>query len=76
MVDNENAPITLESLERMMQMHDWYYGYADDYNAWGKGANAEQRLVRACQDLTEAGHGEEVARLWKRYCPEEARKWM
>jgi hypothetical protein len=68
--------ITLETLEQMMKRHDWLYGYADDYNAFSKGASAEARLVEACRDLSNAGHAEEVARLWTRYCPEEARKWM
>ena len=68
--------VTLETLEQMMRRHDWLYGYADDYNAWGKGAAAEAQLVKACRELSETGHAEEVARLWTRYCPTEARKWM
>jgi hypothetical protein len=68
--------VTLETLEQMMKRHDWLYGYADDYSAFSKGAAAEARLVEACRDLSEAGHVEQVEKLWTRYCPAEARKWM
>ena len=71
----EERTMTLADLERMMQMHDWLYGFTDDHSVWVAGQAAESRLNRACKELSEAGHKEEVDRLYARYCPEE-RKWM
>ena len=68
-------PMTLSDLERMMQMHDWLYGFTDDHRVWQAGQDAERRLNQACKELIDAGHKEEVDRLYERYCP-EARRWM
>jgi len=42
----------LNTLERLLQRHDWYYEYSDDYNAWGRGRdersainNEQRRLI-------------------------------
>lgn len=67
--------MTLQDLERMMQTHDWLYGFTDDHRVWQAGLASEKRLHAACQELADAGHKEEVDNLYKRYCP-EARKWM
>ena len=67
--------MTLAELERMMQTHDWLYGFTDDHRVWEAGRAAERRLSVACKDLIDAGHKEEVERLYERYRP-EACKWM
>jgi hypothetical protein len=68
--------MTLEELEQKMRRHDWLYGFADDYRAYSDGAMAESELIAACNELTRAGHKDEVKRLWDKYCPKEQRKWM
>jgi hypothetical protein len=68
--------MTLDELERLMQSHDWLYGYSDDHRVWQAGKAAEARLERICQELMDAGHEKEVRALWNRYCPQEARRWM
>ena len=68
--------MTLQELEQTMIKHDWLYGYADDYEAYSNGAQAEMRLINACNELAQQGHTDEVKRLWDKYCPREQRKWM
>ena len=32
---------------KMLQAHDWYYGYSDDHGAWRKGQQQWQRISAA-----------------------------
>ena len=38
--DNNNMKTKLQTLEKLLQNHDWFYQYSDDYSVYERGQNA------------------------------------
>ena len=61
----------LAILEKLLQFHDWYFDYSDDYSVWKKGMaersaiNMEQKRLVNDGLATEA----EVQELTQKYAP-------
>jgi hypothetical protein len=49
----------------LLQSHDWYYSYSDDYNAWSHGRKEKDRLISLKAEIDPLGL------IWNQYCPNE-----
>jgi len=49
----------------LLQSHDWYYSYSDDYNAWEKGRKAKDRLISLKAEVDPLGL------VWNQYAPSQ-----
>jgi hypothetical protein len=49
----------------LLQSHDWYYSYSDDYNAWVKGRQAKDRLISLKTEIDPLGL------VWDQYAPSQ-----
>ena len=64
---NEN----LINLERLLQFHDWYFDYSDDYSVWKKGMAQRDAINQEQKRLISNGLAtvEEVQELTQKYAP-------
>jgi len=64
---NEN----LINLERLLQFHDWYFDYSDDYSVWKKGMAQRDAINQEQKRLISTGlvTVEEVQELTQKYAP-------
>ena len=64
---NEN----LINLERLLQFHDWYFDYSDDYSVWKKGMAERSAINQEQKRLIESGlvTVEEIQALTQKYAP-------
>ena len=64
---NEN----LINLERLLQFHDWYFDYSDDYSVWKKGMAQRDAINQEQKRLISNGLAtvEEVQELTHKYAP-------
>lgn len=42
--------MTNEEFFKLLEIHDWYYQYADDHRAWTKGSQESKRLQALIQE--------------------------
>ena len=61
-------------LRQLMQQHDWYYQYSDDYRIWQKGTRAQGIIDSLAKQLKKRGHVSEVESLYKKYDPRKQSK--
>ena len=61
----------LITLERLLQFHDWYYNYSDDYSVWQRGqrehdaiSEEQRRLIHEVKVSVE-----EILELTHKYAP-------
>jgi hypothetical protein len=62
---------SLAVLEKLLQFHDWYFDYSDDYSAWKKGM-AERDAINQEQKrliINELATTEEIQELTNKYAP-------
>jgi hypothetical protein len=61
----------LNTLERLLQRHDWYYEYSDDYNAWGRGRDERSAINNEQRRLISEGlaTADEITVLTDKYRP-------
>jgi hypothetical protein len=60
---------TLEKLEKLLQHHDWYYNYSDDYGVWHRGQETADDIARLIKQATAEGCGDEAKALRDKYKP-------
>ena len=62
---------SLAILEKLLQAHDWYYDYSDDYTAWHRGKEERSAINQEQKRLISNGLAtvEEVQELTKKYAP-------
>lgn len=59
----------LEELEKVLQIHDWYYEYSDDHRVWCKGRDQNNAIMSLRKELEKAGLKEQADLLYKKYRP-------
>ena len=64
-----NEPLAI--LEKLLQAHDWYFDYSDDYSVWKKGMTERSAINMEQKRLVNDGLAtvEEVQELAKKYAP-------
>jgi hypothetical protein len=62
---------SLAILEKLLQAHDWYYDYSDDYTAWHRGKEERSAINQEQKRLIDSGLAtvEEVLELTHKYAP-------
>jgi len=64
-----NEPLVI--LEKLLQSHDWYFDYSDDYSVWKKGMAQRDAINQEQKRLISTGLAtvEEVQELTQKYAP-------
>ena len=68
--DNNNMKNKLQTLEKLLQNHDWFYQYSDDYGVYQQGQNAWNTINEVINALKDAGFGKEADDLYDKHLPE------
>ena len=68
--DNNNMKNKLQTLEKLLQNHDWFYQYSDDYGVYEQGQNAWKTISKVMEALDDAGLGDESNALYEKYLPQ------
>ena len=50
---------------KLLQAHDWYYNYSDDFNVWQKGRKERDQLISFKAELDPHGV------VWNQYAPDQ-----
>ena len=61
----------LKTLEKLLQNHDWFYQYSEDYNVYEKGLSAQYTINTVIKALEDAGLGDEANNLYEKYLPKQ-----
>ena len=59
----------LKTLEKLLQNHDWFYQYSEDYSVYERGQNAWYIISNIMQALDDAGLSDESNALYEKYLP-------
>ena len=51
--DNNNMNTKLQTLEKLLQNHDWFYQYSDDYSVYERGQFAWDTITTVMKVLEE-----------------------
>lgn len=54
-----------EDYQRLLENHDWYYGYSDDHKAWRKGQAESDQLRQLAKS------NPEFAQMYREYSQEK-----
>ena len=68
--DNNNMNTKLQTLEKLLQNHDWFSQYSDDFSVYERGQFAWDTITTVMEVLEEAGFSKEVDALYDKYLPE------
>jgi len=60
----------LQTLEKLLQDHDWFYQYSDDYRVYSSGQKTWSTINTVISALKDAGFGKEADDLYDKYLPE------
>ena len=63
--------ITLETLERKLQTHDWTFNYSDDHGYWTAGSKQQKEIKQEVQKLYEMGLAKKVDKLFYSHYPKD-----
>jgi hypothetical protein len=61
----------LKTLEELLQNHDWFYQYSDDYSVYERGQNAWKTISKVMEALDDAGLSDESNALYEKYLPKQ-----
>ena len=61
----------LKTLEELLQNHDWFYQYSDDYSVYERGLSTQTTISTAIKVLEDAGFGDEANGLYEKYLPKQ-----
>ena len=59
----------LETLEKSLKSHDWYYEYSDDHRVWRHGKEQREEIRRQMDICCGLGFNEIAKKLYDKYCP-------
>ena len=68
--DNNNMNTKLKTLEKLLQNHDWFYQYSEDYSVYERGQNAWKTISKVMEALEDAGLSDAANDLYEKYLPE------
>ena len=60
---------TLETLEKALAGHDWFYEYSDDHSVWSRGRDALANISSLMSKAKAEGFSDEVTALFAKYKP-------
>ena len=60
----------LQTLEKLLQNHDWFYQYSDDDSVYEQGKFAWYTITEVIKTLKDTGFGKEADDLYDKYLPE------
>ena len=69
-IDNNNMNNKLQTLEKLLQDHDWFYQYSDDFNVYERGDRELNTINEVIKVLEDTGFGKEANDLYDKYLPE------
>ena len=69
-IDNNNMNNKLQTLDKLLKNHDWFYQYSDDYSVYERGQNAWNTINEVINALRDAGFGKEADDLYDKHLPE------
>ena len=61
----------LKTLEELLQNHDWFYQYSEDFSVYERGLKAQETINIAIEVLEDAGLGDEANDLYEKYLPKQ-----
>ena len=56
---------TLESYQKLLSTHDWWYFMSDDYSSWKRGNVSYHQLVSLQQEF------DKDYQIWNTLCPKD-----
>ena len=68
--DNNNMNKDLQTLEKLLKNHDWFYQYSDDFRVYECGRRESSTINTVISALIDAGFGKEADDLYDKYLPE------
>ena len=68
--DNNNMNNKLQTLEELLQNHDWFYQYSDDNSVYERGDRESDTINTVINALKDAGFDKEADALYDKYLPE------
>ena len=68
--DNNNMNKDLQTLEKLLKSHDWFYQYSDDYSVYERGDRESNTINEVINALKDTGFGKEADDLYDKYLPE------
>ena len=68
--DNNNMNTKLQTLEKLLQDHDWFYQYSDDFSVYERGDRESNAINEVIKVLENTGFGKEANVLYDKYLPE------
>ena len=69
-IDNNNMNNKLQTLDKLLKNHDWFYQYSDDYSVYECGDRELNTINEVISVLKDAGFGKEADDLYDKYLPE------
>tara|TARA_R110000822_G_scaffold309084_1_gene437937 strand:+ start:1187 stop:1414 length:228 start_codon:yes stop_codon:yes gene_type:complete len=69
-IDNNNMNNKLQTLDKLLKNHDWFYQYSDDYSVYECGDRESNTINEVINALKGAGFGKEANDLYDKYLPE------
>ena len=60
----------LNTLEKLLKNHDWFYQYSEDYNVYEQGQTAWNAIAVVMSALKDAGFEHEAEYLYEKYLPQ------
>jgi hypothetical protein len=61
----------LQTLEKLLKGHDWFYQYSDDFRVYERGDRESDAINEVINALKSAGFGKEADDLYDKYLPEQ-----
>ena len=61
----------LKTLEKLLQNHDWFYQYSEDFSVYERGLKAQETINIAIEVLEDAGLGDKANDLYEKYLPKQ-----
>lgn len=58
-----------EKAKRLLQQHDWFYDYSDNYRVWRAGMAHKRQMLNALCQLPQT----DIDELWEKHAPKELR---
>ena len=61
----------LKTLEKLLQNHDWFYQYSEDFSVYERGLFAQDTINTVIKALEDAGLSDEANNLYEKYLPKQ-----
>ena len=61
----------LKTLEKLLQNHDWFFQYSEDFSVYERGLFAQDTINIVIKALEDAGLGDEANDLYEKYLPKQ-----